>query len=142
MRLAYPACFYKEDEGEGYAVVVPDLPGCVSGGDSLAEAILMGIDAASGWIITELEDGLPAPPASPIGSIKLDEEIGSIGFVSVLALDLDEYAKKYGKNNVTKNLELEMPAYLNTFAESQRINYSQVLQESLAEKYWQHVHGG
>jgi predicted RNase H-like HicB family nuclease len=42
-------------------VEVPDLPGCVSEGDSLAEAIIMGTDAASGWVLTELEDGKPAP---------------------------------------------------------------------------------
>ena len=36
MQLTYPAIFY-EGEG-GYAVEVPDLPGCTSGGASLAEA--------------------------------------------------------------------------------------------------------
>ena len=36
---------------------VPDLPGCTSGGATLAEAIIMGSDAASGWVLTELEDG-------------------------------------------------------------------------------------
>ncbi|MDR0504109.1 MAG: type II toxin-antitoxin system HicB family antitoxin [Treponema sp.] len=54
MRFTYPAIFY-EGEG-GFTVEVPDLPGCVSGGDTLAEAILMGTDAASGWVLTELED--------------------------------------------------------------------------------------
>jgi len=80
MRLTYPAVFY-EGEG-GYAVEIPDLPGCVSGGETLAEAILMGIDAASGWVLDELEDGKPAPKASPMGAIIPDPG----GFVSMLAL--------------------------------------------------------
>ena len=40
MRLTYPACFYPDEEQEGsYAVVVPDLPGCVSGGNTVCIAI-------------------------------------------------------------------------------------------------------
>ncbi|GHV24000.1 hypothetical protein FACS189494_12270 [Spirochaetia bacterium] len=68
MKLTYPAIFY-EDKG-AYAVEVPDLPGCVSGGDTLAEAIFMGTDAASGWVLTELEDGKPAPQASNITDVR------------------------------------------------------------------------
>jgi len=137
MKLSYPACFYKDDETDAYAVVVPNLPGCVSGGDSLAEAILMGIDAASGWILSELEDGQPIPPASPLDAIQ--PEPG--GFVNMLALDIDEYAKKYGSKTITKPLALEIPAYLNTFAESQRLDFSKVMQDSLNDLY-QRQHDG
>ena len=58
MKLVYPACFYPciEIEG-GYTVEIPDLPGCVSEGNTLADAILMATDAASGWVLDELEDG-------------------------------------------------------------------------------------
>ena len=70
MRLTYPAIFYPWQDKGGFTVEVPDLPGCVSEGDTLAEAILMGTDAASGWVLTELEDGKPAPAASPIKKIK------------------------------------------------------------------------
>ena len=127
MQLTYPAIFY-EEEGS-YAVEVPDLPGCVSGGDSLAEAIYMGIDAASGWVLTELEDGKPVPEASPID--KIHPEPG--GFVSMIVLDMDAYAEKYGNKAVRKNLTI--PAWLNTYAESKHINFSQVLQDSLTAIY-------
>jgi len=127
MQLTYPAIFY-EGEG-GYAVEVPDLPGCTSGGSTLAEAILMGTDAAAGWVLTELEDGKPAPAASPIKKIK--PEAG--GFVSMLVLDMDAYAEKYGNKAVRKNLTI--PAWLNTFAETKHINFSQVLQDSLTTLY-------
>lgn len=132
MQLTYPACFYPDEERTGaYAVVVPDLPGCVSGGDTLAEAILMGTDAACGWVLDELEDGKPAPAASPIGSITPDAG----GFVSMLVLDMDAYAEKYGEKAVRKNLTI--PAWLNTFAEKNHINFSQVLQDSLTAIYQQ-----
>ncbi|MCL2181389.1 MAG: type II toxin-antitoxin system HicB family antitoxin [Treponema sp.] len=131
MQLTYPAIFY-EGEG-GFAVEVPDLPGCVSGGDTLAEAIIMGTDAASGWVLTELEDGKPAPAASPIKKIK--PEAG--GFVSMLVLDMDAYAEKYGNKAVRKNLTI--PAWLNTYAESKHINFSKVLQDSLTSIYQQEI---
>ena len=129
MKLTYPALFYKDEETGAYAVEVPDLPGCATGGDNLADAILMGIDAASGWVLTELEEGRQAPPASQPDAITPDKG----GFVSLLVLDMDAYAEKYGDKAVRKNLTI--PAWLNTFAESQHVNFSQVLQDSLTELY-------
>jgi predicted RNase H-like HicB family nuclease len=127
MKLTYPAVFY-EGEG-GYAVEVPDLPGCVSGGTTLAEAIIMGTDAASGWVLTELEDGKSVPKASAVNDIHPEDG----GFVSMMVLDMDAFAEKYGNKAVRKNLTI--PAWLNTFAESKHINFSQVLQDSLMELY-------
>ena len=131
MKLTYPAILYPWDDGPGYTVEVPDLPGCVSEGGSLAEAIIMGTDAASGWVLTELEDGKPAPRASPMDAIHPDAG----GFVSMLVLDIDAYAAKYGNKAVRKNLTI--PAWLNTFAEARHINFSQVLQDSLTAIYRQ-----
>ena len=41
MKLVYPAIFSPWDDGDGYTVEVPDLPGCVTEGATLADAILM-----------------------------------------------------------------------------------------------------
>lgn len=132
MKLTYPACFYPcEEKKGGYTVEVPDLPGCVSEGDTLADAILMATDAASGWVLDELEDGKTVPPASSLENIIPD----SGGFVNMLVLDMDAYAEKYGDKAVRKNLTI--PAWLNTFAEKNHINFSQVLQDSLTAIYQQ-----
>ena len=126
MRLTYPACFYPCENKEGaYTVEVPDLPGCVSEGETLADAILMATDAACGWILDELEDGKPVPSSSQLENIKPESD----GFVSMLALDIDAYADKYGNKAVRKNLTI--PAWLNTFAENNNINFSEVLQDAL-----------
>lgn len=95
----------------------------------MAEAILMGMDAASGWVLDELEDGKPVPKASLLDSITPDPG----GFVSMLVLDMDAYAEKYGEKAVRKNLTIL--AWLNTFAENNHINFSQLLQESLTTLY-------
>ena len=129
MKLVYPAVFSPCLEKNGYTVTVPDLPGCVTEGDSLADAILMAEDAASGWVLDELEEGNPAPKASAPESIAL--EAGE--FISLLALDMDSYAEKYGEKAVRKNLTI--PAWLNTFAQKQHVNFSQVLTDALSAMY-------
>lgn len=129
MKLVYPACFYQDEETGNYTVEVPDLPGCVTGAPTLAEAILMAEDAASGWVLDELEDGKSIPIASPAADVRPDEG----GFVNLLVLDMDAYAEKYGEKAVRKNLTI--PAWLNTFAEQRNINFSQVLQEALTGMY-------
>ena len=74
MKLSYPACFYQDEETGNYVVEIPDLPGCVTGGATLEEAIRMAKDAAEGWLIDELEDGRVLPEASQIE--KVDPDIG------------------------------------------------------------------
>ena len=132
MKLVYPAVFYPDPDSSAFAVTVPDLPGCVSGGNSLSDAMAMGEDAASGWILGALEDGNEIPPASNITDIHPDPEIGE-GFVSLLSLDMDAYAAKYGSKSVRKNLTI--PAWLNTFAEAEKLNVSKVLQDALTALY-------
>ncbi len=134
MKLTYPACFYPCEDKKGYTVEVPDLPGCVTEGETLADAILMATDAASGWVLDELEDGNAAPAASAPQDIVPDEG----GFVTMLVLDMDAYAEKYGAKAVRKNLTI--PAWLNTFAEKNHINFSQVLQDTLTAIYQKQQH--
>lgn len=87
MKLVYPAIFYTDEVSEGYTVEVPDLPGCVTKGNTLEEAVENFLDAASGWVLDELEDGRVAPiPSSPL-NMNLDE--GS--FVRLLTLAVDSF---------------------------------------------------
>lgn len=129
MKLIYPAIFTPfGSESAGYTVEVPDLAGCVSEGDSLAEAIELGVDAASGWVLDELEQGNPVPAASDIAA--LDVPKGS--FASLLVLDMASYAEKYGTKTVRKNITI--PAWLNAYGEANNINFSKVLQDSLLKQ--------
>lgn len=128
MKLVYPAVFTPyEDGSNGYVVEFPDLPGCVTGGDDIAEALFMAEDAASGWVLTELEEGAPVPKESALSDIKIEEG----QFVSLVALDMDAYAAKYGNNAVKKTLTI--PAWLNTFVEQNGISCSRVLQDALSK---------
>ena len=125
MKLAYPAVFTPFDDKKGYIVDFPDLPGCITEGNTVADAIFMAEDAASGWVLTDLEDGKSAPKASDPGSIEAPDG----GFVSMVALDMDAYAEKYGKKAIKKTLTI--PARMNT--QSNGISCSKVLQEALVK---------
>ncbi len=46
-----------EDEG-GYVVSYPDLPGCITCGETIESAIANALDAKKAWIIAALEDGI------------------------------------------------------------------------------------
>ena len=128
MKLVYPAVFTPYEDGSGgYVVEFPDLPGCVTGGDDMADALFMAEDAASGWILTELEDGEKVPKASECRKVRTEK--GQM--VNLVALDMDAYAAKYGDKAVKKTLTI--PAWLNTFAEEYNISCSKVLQEALGK---------
>lgn len=50
-----------EDEGSGLLITFPDLPGCMSDGETVEEAIGNGIDAIKSWIKTARKYGDPIP---------------------------------------------------------------------------------
>ena len=126
MKLVYEAIFTPFEKGDGFTVEVPDLPGCVTEGDTLAEAIEMGQDAASGWILTELEEGNDYP--KPSDHVIVPE--GS--FSNYLVLDMDDYSERYGRKSVRKNITI--PAWLNTYGEKNNVNFSKVLTDALLKQ--------
>ena len=56
-----------EEEGGGYLIEFPDLPGCVSDGDTIEEAIENGAGAIDAWIATAMEFGDPLPQPGATG---------------------------------------------------------------------------
>ncbi|MBQ9504549.1 MAG: type II toxin-antitoxin system HicB family antitoxin [Lachnospiraceae bacterium] len=128
MKLIYPAIFTPCLEKEGFTVTVPDLPGCVTEGDDLPDAIDMAVDAASGWILGELENGDSYPRPSSYNEITPPE--GS--FVSLISLDIDAYAERYSSKTIRKNITI--PAWLNTYGEKHNINFSKMLTDALMQQ--------
>jgi predicted RNase H-like HicB family nuclease len=128
MKLVYVAIFTPWEDGDGFTVEVPDLPGCVTEGDNLAEAIEMGMDAACGWILGELEDGNQYPQPRNYEDVPVPD--GS--FKNLLVLDMEAYADQYSSKTIRKNITI--PAWLNTYGEKNNINFSRILTESLLQQ--------
>ena len=49
------------DEGGGYLIEFPDLPGCISDGETVDEAVANGMDAKRGWLAVAREQGRMVP---------------------------------------------------------------------------------
>jgi antitoxin HicB len=64
--LKYPFAVspLSEDEGGGYLIEFPDLPGCMSDGATLEEALRNGVDAVECWIEAMRQAGRPIPARS------------------------------------------------------------------------------
>jgi predicted RNase H-like HicB family nuclease len=68
--MRYPVLIEEGTETAAFGVVVPDLPGCFSAGDTLDEAIEAVKEAAAAWIDAALDSGLTVPPSSSIGTVR------------------------------------------------------------------------
>jgi len=64
--LALPYTIQLTREGDAWFAEIAELPGCMTQGDSAAEAVEMIQDAMAGWIEIALEDGNPVPEPRPM----------------------------------------------------------------------------
>ncbi|HOV41019.1 MAG TPA: type II toxin-antitoxin system HicB family antitoxin [Oscillospiraceae bacterium] len=125
MKYIYPAVFTCE-EGK-YLVSVPDLKGCHTFGNDLADAIEMARDAAAMWLCTAEDNGETIPNPREINQFNPQN-----GFASLIDVDTEEYRRINCSRAVKKTLSI--PSWLNAKAEKAGINFSGVLQEALREK--------
>ena len=58
---SYTIILDPDEEDGGYTVTVPSLPGCVTQGETVEDAIAMAKDAIQGYIESLLKDGEPIP---------------------------------------------------------------------------------
>ena len=57
------------EEGGGYLIEFPDLPGCMSDGETIEETIRNGHEAMLGWLETVRAEGRPVPaPMRPVAA--------------------------------------------------------------------------
>ena len=87
-------------EGGSYGVVVPDLPGCFSAGDTLDEAISNAHEAIDLVCETMIEDGLDIPLGKTIAEHQKDPEFA--GWVwAMVDVPVEKYLGPAEKINIT-----------------------------------------
>ena len=69
MEYVYPAVFEQNSDGS-FTITYPDLPGCISEGKTLGNAMYMAQNALTQWIEFLLEEKEPVPLASDVNKIK------------------------------------------------------------------------
>lgn len=126
-RYVYPAVFTPEDNG-GYSVLFPDLEGCYTCGDSLADSLEMAQDALALVLYGYEKDGRAIPEPSERSDIILKDN----EFINYVLCDTMTYRKKYNNKAVKKTLSI--PEWLNKEATAVGINFSQVLQDALKQQ--------
>lgn len=132
MVYIYPAIFSPEEtnnRGTVYTVEIPDIPGCITEGESIPEAILMAREALSGCILAMKQANEEIPAPSNYNDIKAESKQE---FVTLIDVDLNEYLRKKETKSVIKTVSL--PQWLAIMAEEAGISYSQILQETLKER--------
>ena len=128
MKYVYPAIFRPLDGGK-YFIKVPDLPGCVTEGENLSDALDMAQDAIAMWLCDAEDNHESVPAASEVFNVPHDANNEFVNFVPV---DTIEYRALNDSKAIKKTLTI--PNWLNTRAEKAGINFSQVLQDALKER--------
>ncbi|MCE2564179.1 type II toxin-antitoxin system HicB family antitoxin [Komagataeibacter sp. FNDCF1] len=64
--MRYPIVIERGSETTAYGVIVPDLPGCFSAGDTFEEAMNNAPEAITLWIECALDYGESIPAPSPL----------------------------------------------------------------------------
>lgn len=125
MQYIYTALFTPIEDGSGYYAKVPDLPGCITTGSSLSDAICQITDAMNAWLVVAEDEGNPIAPPTPQDQLCL----GSDAVCSLIFADTIEYRAQTDTRAVRKNVSL--PSWMVRLADKRGINCSQVLQDAL-----------
>ncbi len=127
MKYIYTATFAPNENGTKYYCRVPDLPGCITSGNSIDDAIEMITDAASGWLVVAEDEGNEIPTPTPQHKLDIPEN----AICSIIRIDTLAYRAATDTRAVRKNVSL--PAWMATLAEKRGVNCSQVLQDGLMQ---------
>ncbi len=94
--MRYPIVIEPGDDSHAYGVIVPDLPGCFSAGDTLDEAISNASEAILLHIEGLLEAGQSVPEASPIEQHRNNPDYANMlwAIASVDMAKIDERSKR------------------------------------------------
>ena len=120
MLSMYPACFYKEKDGQ-YTVIFPDLNHLATCGTDLQNAMKMATDCLAGFLYEPSE----------LNTIDVNEEYNDYAeaFVNIVSVDVEAYAKEHFTKAVKKTLTI--PKWLNDAAIAKKLNFSKILQDAL-----------
>lgn len=126
-RYAYPAIFTREDDGT-YSISFPDVDGCYTQGDNIADGLHMAEDALALMLYEYEKSGETLPSPSDIKSLETDEN----SFATYIFADTGYYRRRYNNKAVKKTVSI--PEWMGEAASEAGVSYSQVLQDALREK--------
>ena len=122
MEHVYPAIFHFNEDDGSYTITYPDLPGCISEGDSLGNAVFMAHDALKQWIEYHMDKKLKLAPPSKLDDVKCDDG----EFINLVRVEI--------KDKLAVKRTVSLPKWMDEQAQQAKLSLSKVLQEALKEK--------
>ena len=117
-----------------YGVVVPDLPGCTSGGATIDEALRNAVEAVTLWVEDARADGETIPKPRPAEKLRNDPDVAAIiadgGVLAYVPLVLD--AARPVKANLS--LDAGLLSAIDEAAERRGLTRSAFLASAAREK--------
>lgn len=98
--MKYPIAIEAGNDTTAWGVVVPDLPGCFSAGDTLDEAYENAIEAIAVWINTALDDGQAIPTARSLAEHAGHKEFKGWQW-AIVDVDLEQFDDKVERINIS-----------------------------------------
>lgn len=120
-QYVYPAVFHPNDGGS-ITVIFPDLPGCITEGKSLENALYMAQDALSVWLEYTLDHKEPVPAASTLQGVSCEDG----EFVNLIRAEI--------KDNRAVRRTVSIPKWMDDMVSEAGLSLSRVLQDALKER--------
>jgi predicted RNase H-like HicB family nuclease len=125
-RYIYPAIFEFNDDG--ISVEFPDLPGCLTCGDTIEEAAQNAKEALGLHLYSMEQDGDSIPEPTSVTTIKPK----SNQVVMLIEVWMPIFRDTIENKAVKKTLTI--PKWLDDLAQQHKVNFSHLLQNALKEK--------
>jgi predicted RNase H-like HicB family nuclease len=121
MEYVYPAIFH-QNKDESYTITYPDLPGCISEGKNLGNAMYMAQSALTQWISYLVDKKQKIPSATAAQKIKTSKG----DFVNLICAEVKD--AKAVKRTVS------IPKWMDDKVIQSGLSLSRVLQDALVER--------
>ena len=117
----YPAVFHRNGDGT-FTVSFPDLPGCITEGKTIGNAIYMAQSALTQWTAFLTDSKEPLPEASALGDILCDEG----EFVNLVCATV--------RDGRAVKRTISLPKWMDDAAIENGLSLSRVLQDALKDR--------
>jgi len=121
MEYVYPAVFHDNGD-DSYTVIFPDLPGCMTQGGTLSQAIYMAEKALAQWIEYLADKKMVIPKASVIGGVMAEAD----EFINLIRVDV--------KDSRAVRRTVSIPKWMDMRVSEDGLSLSRILQDALSKR--------
>ena len=116
-----------EYDDNNYNVSFLDLPGCLTFGENMSDALRMAKDALEGHLLVmeDYNDEIPVP--------SMPQDIVIPNGSLLIPIEVDTQLVRFKEENKYIKKTLTIPKYLNALGEENGINFSQILKDALEQ---------